>query len=154
MRRPRDHALIVSKKSKRIAEFTARFNGGGLSPHYLGYFDCFNRQLFYEAHDVLEELWLADRRGPDGDFFKGLIQLAGAFVHVQKNRPGPAGALLQLARANLEKYPRQHLELDLTTVFTLIANWSARVETPSGDIAGWITDGPPRLALLWNGGQH
>ena len=25
---------------------------------YLGYFDCFNRQHYFEAHEVLEALWL------------------------------------------------------------------------------------------------
>src|SRR3989304_9926528 len=80
----------VSRKSEPIARRIERFRGRRLPAHYLGYFDCFNRQLFYEAHDVLEEIWLADRHGPDGDFYKGLIQLAGAFVHVQKNRSGPA----------------------------------------------------------------
>ena len=39
------------------------FRGQRLDAHYLGYFDCFNRQLFYEAHDVLEDLWLPDRHG-------------------------------------------------------------------------------------------
>src|SRR5271170_6957780 len=96
------------------------FRGQELDPHYLGYFDCFNHQLFYEAHDVLEDMWLPDRHGPDGSFYKGLIQLAGAFVHVQKNRPGPAVALLNLSRANLEKYPPLHHGLDLTGVLRLI----------------------------------
>ena len=58
--------------------------GQVLDAHYLGYFACFNRGWFYEAHDVLEELWLANRTGPNYAFYKGLIQLAGAFVHLQK----------------------------------------------------------------------
>ena len=72
--------------------------GGELDPHYAGFFECFNQQLFYEAHDVLEELWLPRRREPDGLFYKGLIQLAGAFVHLQKDRLSPAAALFRLAR--------------------------------------------------------
>ena len=88
----------------------------GLDPHYTGYFDCFNRQLFYEAHDVLEHIWLKDKHGPNGAFYKGLIQLAGAFVHLQKNRLRPAAALFKLALANLEKYPREHEQLDLNAV--------------------------------------
>ncbi len=138
----------MSKKSQHIANFIAQFSGERLDAHYLGYFDCFNRQLFYEAHDVLEELWLADRRGPDGDFYKGLIQLAGAFVHVQKNRVGPACALLRLARANLEKYPLRHQQLDLATVFPLIEDWSLRLQPAAGAVAGWIAESPPKLSLL------
>lgn len=118
----------MSKKSGKIAERIAAFQGGALSAYYLGYFDCFNRQEFYEAHDVLEELWLADRHGPNGDFYKGLIQLAGAFVHLQKERLRPSAALFKLARANLTKYPSTHEQLDLTVVLQMIEAWLAWLE--------------------------
>ena len=117
----------MSKKSAEIAARLEAFQGRELDAHYLGYFDCFNRQLFYEAHDVLEELWLVDRKGPDGDFFKGLIQLAGAFVHIQKNRRDPAAALFRLARANLEKYPARHWRLDVLAALALVEDWSHRL---------------------------
>ena len=106
-----------------------QFRGQELDAHYLGYFECFNRQLFYEAHDVLEELWLPDRKGPNGDFFKGLIQLAGAFVHLQKNRLKPAAALFRLAEANLRKYPAGHERLDIPGVLRVIEAWLQRLET-------------------------
>ena len=104
------------------------FRGQELDAHYLGFFDCFNRQLFYEAHDVLEDLWLPDRHGRSGDFYKGLIQLAGAFVHLQKNRQRPSAALFRLAQTNLEKYPGVHEQLDQTVVMSLIATWLQRLE--------------------------
>src|ERR1700739_857542 len=104
------------------------YRGHGVDPHYAGYFHCFNRQLFYEAHDVLENLWLADRHGANGTFYKGLIQLAGAFVHLQKNRLRPAAALFKLARANLEKYPGRHDRLNLATVHAMIEHWLGELE--------------------------
>ena len=122
----------MSKKSAQIAARIAPFQGQDLDAHYLGYFDCFNRQLFYEAHDVLEELWLANRHGPHGDFYKGLIQLAGAFVHIQKNRRVPAAALFRLARANLEKYPARHHHLDRPAVLEFVAVWLIEL---AGDIS-------------------
>ena len=118
----------MSHKSARIAAMIESFQGRELDAHYLGYFDCFNRQLFYEAHDVLEDLWLPDRHGPNGNFYKGLIQLAGAFVHLQKNRLRPAAALFKLARTNLEKYPARHEHLDLNIVLHLIASWLRQLE--------------------------
>jgi len=104
------------------------FQRRGLDARYLGYFDCFNRQLFFEAHEVLEDLWLPDRRGPNGRFYQALIQLAGAFVHLQKNRPAPAAALFSLARANLEPYPELHERLNLAAVRWLINGWLAQLE--------------------------
>jgi predicted metal-dependent hydrolase len=118
----------MSKKSGKIAARIAAFQGGGLDAHYLGYFDCFNRQEFYEAHDVLEELWLADKHGPTGNFYKGLIQLAGAYVHLQKERLRPAAALFKLARTNLGQYPQTHERLDLSAVLALIETWLAWLE--------------------------
>lgn len=135
----------MSKKSPQIAERIRAFAGGKLDAHYLGFFDCFNRQLFYEAHDVLEALWLVDRRGPEGDFYKGLIQLAGAFVHLQKARPGPALALFNLAAANLTRYPRVHHSLDLTALSECISSWRERIQR--GDACEHLRLCPPRLEL-------
>jgi predicted metal-dependent hydrolase len=135
-------------KHERIAEFARQFEGQGIDPRYAGYFALFNAQKFYEAHDVLEDLWLADRRGANGDFYKGLIQLAGAFVHLQKNRPAPAAAVLKLARANLDKYPALHERLDLAAVLNLINTWLHRLEpvNPAGCL---LSDFPaPRINLF------
>lgn len=137
----------MSRKSGKIAERIAAFQGGGLNAHYLGYFDCFNQQQFYEAHDVLEELWLADRQGPNGDFYKGLIQLAGAFVHLQKNRLRPAAALFELARANLGKYPVQQERLDLARVLSLIAQWSEELAAADFQRNPWLEIPAPVLTL-------
>lgn len=103
-------------------------------PCYTAYFDCFNREQFFEAHEVLEDLWLPQRQKPNGDFYKGLIQLAGAFVHFRKQRFGPAAALLRLARANLEKYPAIHEGLDLTEVLRIIGQWLGALETDSPNL--------------------
>lgn len=138
----------VSKKSEHIARRIEPFRGRRLPAHYLGYFDCFNRQLFYEAHDVLEQMWLPDRHRPDGNFYKGLIQLAGAFVHIQKNRPGPAVALLQLARGNLEKYPAVHHSLDTAAVLALIEEWRRRLDGAQTTTGLFEKVKPPRLVLL------
>jgi predicted metal-dependent hydrolase len=101
---------------------------GGLDPFYHGYFDCFNRGQYYEAHDVLEQLWRKDRHGANGAFYKGLIQLAGAFVHLQKERLRPSAALLKLAGANLGRYAGTHERLEVAAVLALIEHWLARLE--------------------------
>jgi predicted metal-dependent hydrolase len=137
----------VSHKSARIATMIESFRGRDLDAHYLGYFDCFNRQLFYEAHDVLEDLWLLDRHGDDGNFYKGLIQLAGAFVHLQKNRLRPSAALFKLAQANLEKYPSPHEQLDLQVVLRLIGGWLRQLETNEFKVNPLSATNVPHLSL-------
>ena len=122
----------MTKKSEKIGEMVKQFEGGGLSPHYVGYFECFNQGLYYEAHDVLEDLWLRVRKQPNDLFYKGLIQLAGAFVHLQKNRLRPAGALFRLADTNLSLYPDLYESLDVVGVRSLIADWLAAL--PEGNV--------------------
>ncbi len=143
----------MSKKSAKIAALIESCRGRSLDAHYLGYFECFNRGLYYEAHDVLEELWLADRHGPGGDFYKGLIQFAGAFVHLQKHttprpRLRPAAALLKLARANLQKYPAQHEHLDVARVWHLIEYWLRELEEKHFQVNPLHAGNAPKLSLL------
>lgn len=142
----------MSHKSPRIAERIAAFQGQVLPAHYLGYFDCFNREQFYEAHDVLEELWLSDRHGPNYAFYKGLIQLAGAFVHLQRHslkypRLRPSAALFKLARTNLQQYPAVHEQLDIASVLGVIKEWLAKLEAGNFTHNPLDTETPPKLTL-------
>jgi predicted metal-dependent hydrolase len=134
-------------KHERIAELAKQFAGEGVDPRYAGYFALFNAQKFYEAHDILEDLWLPDRHGVNGNYYKGLIQLAGAFVHLQKQRLRPSAALLKLARTNLEKYPAVHENLDLAVVLQLIADWLWQLESVEFAVNPLTVANVPQLAL-------
>jgi predicted metal-dependent hydrolase len=137
----------MSKKSAKISAMIEQFQGQQLDAHYLGYFECFNQGLFYESHDVLEELWLADRKGPNHAFYKGLIQLAGAFVHLQKNRLRPSAALFKLARANLQQYPSTHNQLEVANVLKEIEVWLKRLESSDFAVNPLLTHPAPLLRL-------
>jgi predicted metal-dependent hydrolase len=138
----------VSQKSGKIEALVAAFRGQELDAHYLAYFECFNQQLFFEAHDVLEELWLVDRHGLKGSFYKGLIQLAGAFVHLQKNRLRPAAALFGLARENLRSYPATQDQLDVAGVLLMIEAWTSKLES-GGFVTNPLSPGTaPGLRIL------
>ena len=138
----------MSKKSAKIAALIASQQGGAFDAHYLGYFECFNQQLFFEAHDVLEELWLAEgKAGANYAFYKGLIQFTGAFVHLQKQRLRPAVALFDLADANLRRYPAAHAGLDLAAMLALIADWRGRVVDHGFEVNPLRPEAPPGLAL-------
>ena len=118
----------MGQKHSKIQSLVEPFLGQALDARYLGYFDCFNRGLFFEAHEVLEDLWLLDRKGAEGNFYKGLIQLAGAFVHLQKGRPSPATSLFRLTLGNLKRYPAIHRQLDLSALTRRIENWILELE--------------------------
>lgn len=147
----------MSKKSPKIARLIENSQRPGLDPHYVGYFDCFNRQDYYEAHDVLEELWLAEgKQGPNYAFYKGLIQGAGAFVHLKLHhqfpthhvhgaRLAPASRLLQLALNNLSSYESPHLQLDLIPVRHLLQQTCDLLKASSFQTNPWSPSKAPAI---------
>ena len=146
------------KKGERISRFAEQFEDGGpLHPCYLGFFQCFNEQRYYEAHDVLEHLWL-ERRDGNHYFFKGLIQVAGAFVHLQKQflRPGhakdgrrlrPAARLFHLAMKNLEEFRPRHMHLDIEALHALCASQAGGIIASDFRLNPWNPEAAPQLAL-------
>jgi hypothetical protein len=143
----------MSHKTEKITAIIEPLKGREFDAHYLGFFECFNRQLFFEAHEVLEELWLAERGGPRDLFYKGLIQLAGAFVHFQKNRLQPAAALLKLAQANLGKYPALYEGLETTFVSGMIGAWLRGLQT-AVPAQNPLADGSQPSLRITSAGRH
>lgn len=138
----------MSKKSPKIAALIESCHGQELPAHYLGYFECFNRQLFYEAHDVLEELWLAEgKTGANHGFYKGLIQFTGAFVHLQKGRLRPAAALFKLSLSYLSQFPVRHQRLDVAHVLALGSQWVELLERDAFAVNPLEQTPPPVLVL-------
>jgi predicted metal-dependent hydrolase len=137
----------MSRKSEGIAKLISELQGKSQSAYYLGFFECFNQELYFEAHDVLEELWLKDKSSSDYSFYKGLIQLAGAFVHLQKNRLRPASALFRLTRDNLRKYPDEHADLDVKGVLDLVERWLTLLEKGELKVNPFQPGQGPRLYL-------
>lgn len=155
-------------KHHRIGEFLETLRAeaaadpalAGFDLRYAGWFLCFNRGEYYEAHDVLEDLWL-EENGPQRLYYQALIQLAGAFVHMRKQlaAPGhpkhatrlrPAARLLALARRNLERYEPACMGLDVASV----RGWISGIEESL--VRGGFADNPlaagPRPVLRPNSG--
>ena len=98
-------------------------------PRYLEYFERFNRQEYFEAHEVLEDLWLAtrdDRR----DFYKGLIQTAAVFLKLKQGKPEPASRLAARACGLLVRYEPQFEGLDVRALTTLLRTATGSPTTP------------------------
>jgi hypothetical protein len=64
----------------------------------------FNEEKFFEAHEVLEDLW-RKTAAPSRVYDQGLIQIAAALVHVQKRNTAGALQLLDKAKVNLVSCP-------------------------------------------------
>lgn len=151
------------EKARRLDAFVQSLghDGAEYDPCYLGYFSLFNAQEYYEAHDVLEHLWLQAGRDGNYAFYKGLIQLAGAFVHLKKQwaRPDhptdgrrlhPAVRLFRMAEENLSAYAPVHLGLDVAEVFALIGSHVEIIEASGYSRNPWEPSAPPQLGLAVN----
>jgi Domain of unknown function (DUF309) len=124
-------------------------------PFYRAYFRCWNEQRYYEAHDVLEQLWLKTD-SEDADFFKGLIQAAGAFVHLQKNfeypshpkhsrRLKPAVRLFKLAEANLAAYVPTRHGLNVSGFLNLLRAEREKITNSNFQINPWSPGRAPKI---------
>ena len=149
--------------SQRLAEATGEVVNLNLedvetNPYYRTFFRCWNEQQYYEAHDVLEQLWLT-AKSPDAEFFKGLIQAAGAFVHLQRRfehpqhpkhsrRLPPAERLFRLAERNLAGFAPWHHRLDVASLCRLL-NWYAdQIVASDYAINPWSPENAPKLELV------
>lgn len=153
-------------KRERISQWVAEATGEEVNPHqadveknsyYRAFFHCWNEQRYYEAHDVLEQLWL-NTKSSDADFFKGLIQAAGAFVHLQKHfehpshakhgrRLPPAVRLFGLAEKNLESFAPCHHALDVAALCQLLSRYADEIVLSDYTINPWSPETAPKLEV-------
>jgi predicted metal-dependent hydrolase len=68
----------------------------------------FNDEMWWEAHEVWEEVWRMRKGRPDRDFLKGMIQGAAGMWHVSQGNYKGAVSVLSRAVSYLEPYrPRK-----------------------------------------------
>ena len=153
-------------KRERISQWLAEATGEDLNrdeagverhPYYRAFFRCWNEQRYYEAHDVLEQLWL-NTKSSDSDFFKGLIQAAGAFVHLQKHfdypshakhcrRLPPAVRLFRLAQRNLANFAPSHHRLDVAAFSEVLGRYADEIVASDYTTNPWSPETAPRLEV-------
>ena len=149
-------------KHERMTAFVGTLGGDpalALDPCYQGYFRCFNEGRYYEAHDVLEHLWLGTP-STDGNFifYKGLIQVAGAFVHLRKQhlrpdhpkdgrRMRPAVRLFALGMNNLAPFRPKHLSLDVAAFCALCERHVGEIVASDFMRNPWLPERAPQVVL-------
>jgi predicted metal-dependent hydrolase len=149
----------MSGKASRISELWDGIDARGRDIRYAAYFHHFNREDYYEAHDVLESLWLeGGREARSAAFYQGMIQLAGAFVHMRKHfeHPGhrvhqqrlaPAYRLLGLAEKNLAGYGEEWEGIRLEVISELAKEIKSVLSSGEFQKNPWSPKQGPRLEL-------
>jgi predicted metal-dependent hydrolase len=83
----------------------------------------FNQGRYFDAHEVLEEVW-RPCRGEERRFLQGLVQVAVALHHHSTGNLRGARSVLQRAQGNLAPYPGAYLGLDVATLRAACAAWA------------------------------
>lgn len=85
-------------------------NGSGAEREYLSFIMLFNDQEYELSHQTLMPVWQANVAN---QFYKGLIQLAGAYQHWITGNAFWAEDLFASAHNLLERYAPHHKGLDV-----------------------------------------
>lgn len=87
----------------------------------------FNEEYFFEAHEVLEDVWLVER-GEPRLFLQGLIQVCAAYHHFQNGNLVGAITLLERGADKMRRYPTRYLGFDAGKLISQVDRDRKRIE--------------------------
>ena len=93
--------------------------------------DLFNRAHFFDAHEVLEDVWRAlPRDRPLRRHLQGMVQLAVAFHHQSKGNHVGARSVLERAVRNISGADISFPDLDLDRLRAQLEIWQHYLDHP------------------------
>lgn len=106
---PNNRDVLGEEIYRRLSRVLASSSPRVVQTAFIEFIHTFDSGNYWQAHEVLEDVWKADRR----DIYKGLIQVAAGWVHLDRNNR--AGVLKVLPRAirYLQKYAPTYQGWDL-----------------------------------------
>jgi uncharacterized protein len=91
--------------------------------------DLFNRAHFFDAHEVLEDVWReAPLHTPSRRHLQGMVQLAVAFHHHSKGNHVGARSVLERAMRNLHGADSSFPDLDLDRLRAELEIWRRHLD--------------------------
>jgi len=96
----------------------------------------FNRRYYWECHEVLENLWMAEY-GKPRLFYQGIIQASAALYHVLNSNPKGVVRLAQEAQNKLKAYSPSFLSIPVDELINSLGHYIEEAR----DILGGTTSG-------------
>ncbi|MFN2169383.1 MAG: DUF309 domain-containing protein, partial [Anaerolineae bacterium] len=87
----------------------------------------FNQGLFFECHETLEDLWMAEPR-PIRRFYQGILQIGVAFHHLERARYRPVCTLLVRGAGYLQTFAPACMGVDVDHLLAAAARCLAEVQ--------------------------
>lgn len=98
-----------------------------LSQRYLYGIDLFNSGYWWEAHEVLEELWIqSGRTTQDARFLQGIIQISAALLKDSQANSTGANRLLSRGLAKMRQQTGLFMGINLSAFFNNVENYFVR----------------------------
>jgi uncharacterized protein len=97
------HGSYLTDRLRHYREAFAEIESRGLTDKLSQALVLWNHGLFFETHERLEIIW-QESTGNHREAVKGLIQAAGAFMHMEQGRLSSANRLATKARDLLIKH--------------------------------------------------
>lgn len=91
-------------------------------PLYRRGIELFNRAEFYDAHEVLEDVWRPSAE-PEKKFLQALIQAAVALHHHSTGNVVGCRSLMARALRNLQGYPEGFCGVELASLRAALGDW-------------------------------
>jgi predicted metal-dependent hydrolase len=108
----------------------------------------FNRGEFYECHDTLEELWMAEAR-PVRCLYQGVLQIGVAFYHLGRSRYRPVVILLTRGSGYLEPFAPVCMGVDVAGLIADAANCLAEIKALGpGRLNEFDWDSVPKIKIV------
>jgi predicted metal-dependent hydrolase len=94
--------------------------------------DLFNRGHFFDAHEVLEDVWREAPLRVSRRHLQGMVQLAVAFHHHSKGNHVGARSVLERAMRNISGADSSFPDLDLDRLRADLACWREHLDNYVG----------------------
>ena len=117
----------------------------GVEPQVRKFWQLFEKQEFFESHEVLEELWMAVT-GSERNLYKGLIQIAVSLHHLGDGNLRGARKVFDTARDLLEPYQPSGAGVRLDH---LVNDTRVLVEEHERAVARGLEAGPIQVAPVY-----
>lgn len=109
--------------------------------------DLFNRRLYFECHDLLEEAW-SEARGEDRDLLQALIHVCVGLYHLAAGNHKGARSQLEMAVRGLAPFLPARDGLDLLPLSESAERCLAKIEDAlGGKRVEWRAEDVPVITL-------
>jgi uncharacterized protein len=116
-------------------------------PRFLKGIEEFNRGLYFECHETLEEIWL-EEHGDDRKFYQGLIQIAAGYFKLEQRVPVGAIKLWRMGLEKIELYGSVYQGLELESLIGSVRAHLLALETAQREGGAVPTLEAPSIHIL------